>query len=339
MRPVPNIRSSLTLCCTLLGAACGGTDPLAGGVGRTAPPPEPAAALGMQRVEFARVLAPTLPLERWSIPGSHRVVDEALTPLAAPAEAVAHGALVEWTRKTSSLAALRDVSLAYVERGADGTAWLFLARWDGSTLVKDALFDGTAGAWKDVRGDGEVVSPQGHERPLRFWAPALGASVEVDDCTERWVDGELRFDCVLGPRTRVSLYHPERVSSEEATPRSLFCLERCIDPDAPAYDPYFATPPAAPALPPAALGHAYRVGSGPVLYLDEQPVERPDDGQWNVASGFLFAPTPENLAALTCDLDHDGVAAETCAHKPLERFYTWSTSLAPEARAFGRGLR
>lgn len=176
--------------------------------------------------------------------------------------------------------------------------------------------------------DGFVPLPLGSEfvlqvrrsnYPMTFWAEGRGAVVEVQDCE---IDiATSTFTCVPNPESDVAFYTLQVLGPADQWPSALWCVDGCPDPLAPAEHPYFARHSSFVAVPDQAVEYRFEGGDG-LLYFDEQAV-LPQQGE-GIATGPLFAPTEENIKALSCDLDEDGDLAETCTWELLDVFYTYS---------------
>lgn len=243
------------------------------------------------------------------------------------------GRLERWTRKGFKLGDLLGRPVLLFEADSAGVMRLFLVRFDGDRFAKEAVLSTESWVWEPIHDPNQVARLEGLAHPPLFFSPDVGGPLELDTCVATLEP--LRFTCKATPGGPASGYVAETVTADEAAAPTLLCLDRCLDPWGDDERPYLALEEHTLRLSPDLRAIRYDVDpAGPTLLHAGRPVLRADLPEWDASSGFMFEDTPDNVAAMSCDLDGDGRAAESCPWRPLDVFYTWSTQV--DRGALGR---
>ncbi|HSR11239.1 MAG TPA: hypothetical protein VLS90_07310, partial [Thermodesulfobacteriota bacterium] len=245
----------------------------------------------------------------------------------------AAGKLKKHTRKTITLAEIKNIPLNWSICSGPGPCSQYQVSWTGTQFEITAEQNQSDYTWTSITPV-PLDLTQLNWGELNFWSQSLGGQVRVKLNTDpanppACAYSEGKYDCsaegILTASTPVVFYAEDIVYPTDSIPATFACFDNCPNAGAGGVDtttPFFASDPTNP--------RTYTFNSATMLlyYSGNAVVQNQtiSNQTWGVMSGAMFEPSSANLNLLKCDWD----ANQTCGWKAwsvLPVFYTWETGL------------
>ncbi len=222
---------------------------------------------------------------------------------------------------------LRDLSnelFLYREMVQGEAPQLFKVRFIGGVLVKREVFNEQFQLWAPITGEVQFAQPEPLQAPISLRSAERNIIVEFEDCS--FFPQELFYACDVSSLAKVSVYTPQILEAGKPAPSTLACLENCPMPGANIQQPFFGVDEDAFMQEVLARVIKYDYNSQDMRLTQEgQEILAPGGADGQLRSGFMFEYTEENVDGMSCDLDRDGKAEETCTWRSLDTFYSFGT--------------